>query len=55
MTTVELPESHLRENPFAIAQQQLQRVARSFGIDQNLINVLSQCKKAVVVSIPGFR
>jgi glutamate dehydrogenase (NAD(P)+) len=52
VTTVELPESHLRENPFSIAQQQLDRVARSFGVDQNLINVLSQCKKAVVVSIP---
>jgi glutamate dehydrogenase (NAD(P)+) len=52
VTTIELPESHLRENPFEIAQQQLQRVARSFGIDKNLINVLRQCKKAVVVSVP---
>ncbi len=52
MTTVELPQSHLRENPFELAQQQLQRVAATFGIDQNIINVLRQCKKAVVVSVP---
>ncbi|MGZ8694486.1 MAG: Glu/Leu/Phe/Val family dehydrogenase [Gaiellaceae bacterium] len=52
MTTVELPQSHLRENPFELAQQQLQRVAATFGIDQNIINVLRQCKKAVSVSVP---
>ncbi len=52
MTIAELTETHLRENPFGLAQEQLQRVARAFGIDQNLINVLRQCKKAVVVSIP---
>jgi len=52
VTTAELTQTHLRENPFALAQEQLQRVARAFGIDQNLINVLRQCKKAVVVSIP---
>jgi glutamate dehydrogenase (NAD(P)+) len=46
------PESHLRENPFRIAQQQLENVARTFGIDDPLVEVLSQCKKAVEVSIP---
>jgi glutamate dehydrogenase (NAD(P)+) len=52
VTTAELTQTHLRENPFELAQEQLQRVARAFGIDQNLINVLRQCKKAVSVSIP---
>ena len=52
MTTVEAPVSHLRENPFEIAQQQLKRVADTFNIDPNLISVLQECKKAVVVSIP---
>ena len=52
MTTVEAPVSHLRENPFEIAQQQLRRVADTFNIDPNLIAVLQECKKAVVVSIP---
>jgi glutamate dehydrogenase (NAD(P)+) len=46
------PESHLRENPFRIAQQQLENVARTFGIDDRLVAVLSECKKAVEVSIP---
>ena len=52
MTTVEAPVSHLRENPFELAQQQLYRVADVFGIDSNLIEVLKACKKAVVVSVP---
>jgi glutamate dehydrogenase (NAD(P)+) len=46
------PESHLRENPFRLAQQQLHRVADTFGIDDRLTNVLQECKKAVEVSIP---
>jgi glutamate dehydrogenase (NAD(P)+) len=45
-------ESHLRENPFELAQSQLFRVGEIFGLDPNLIRVLSQCKKAVEVSIP---
>jgi len=45
-------ESHLRENPFALAQSQLRRVGEIFGLDPNLVRVLSQCKKAVEVSIP---
>jgi glutamate dehydrogenase (NAD(P)+) len=46
------PESHLRENPFSLAQEQLYKVADAFGIDERLINVLQECKKAVEVSIP---
>jgi glutamate dehydrogenase (NAD(P)+) len=46
------PETHLRENPFGLAQQQLQRVADIFGIDDRLVHVLRECKKAVEVSIP---
>ncbi len=52
MTTVEAPESHLRENPFQIAREQLRRVGDFFQIEPNLIRVLQECKKAVVVSIP---
>jgi glutamate dehydrogenase (NAD(P)+) len=51
MSTAEAP-SHLRENPFEIAKAQLRRVGEVFGIDRNLTRVLSQCKKAVEVSIP---
>jgi len=52
VTAVEAPVSHLRENPFEIAREQLRRVASMFDIDQNLVNVLSVCKKAVEVSVP---
>jgi glutamate dehydrogenase (NAD(P)+) len=51
LTTIETL-THLRENPFDIAREQLRRVAGAFDIDDNLVNVLSQCKKAVEVSIP---
>ncbi len=49
--TVEAP-SHLRENPFDVARQQLRKVGAAFDIDSNLLDVLGQCKKAVSVSIP---
>ena len=45
-------ETHLKENPFGVAQAQLRRVADVFGIDDALVNVLEQCKRGVVVSIP---
>ncbi len=44
--------THLRENPYHLAKEQLTRVGQIFGIDTNLIRVLSQVKKAVEVSIP---
>jgi glutamate dehydrogenase (NAD(P)+) len=51
MTTAEVP-THLRENPYDIAREQLRRVGKTFAIDPNLINVLERCKKSVEVSIP---
>ena len=53
MSTLDAPATHLLENPFELAQQQLRLVGETFGIDTNLISVLSQCKKAVSVSIPN--
>jgi glutamate dehydrogenase (NAD(P)+) len=52
VTTVEAPVSHLRENPYEIAKAQLRKVAQTFAIDANLVNVLQECKKALVVSVP---
>ena len=52
MTTVDAPVSHLRENPYEIAKSQLRKVADTFAIDPNLVNVLQECKKALVVSVP---
>src|SRR5579862_8326516 len=40
------------ESPFQIAQRQLQNVADAFEIDDDLVNVLEECKKSVEVSIP---
>ncbi|HUP31706.1 MAG TPA: Glu/Leu/Phe/Val dehydrogenase [Gaiellaceae bacterium] len=51
MTTTE-STTHLRENPLALARQQLRHVGATFGIDQNLIKVLEKCKRSVEVSIP---
>ncbi len=51
METVE-PGSHLRENPFAVAQAQLHMVADTFGIDASVVRVLERCKRSVTVSIP---
>jgi glutamate dehydrogenase (NAD(P)+) len=51
VTTIEAP-SHLRENPFEIAREQLRSVAETFEIDQNLVSVLSNCKKSLAVSVP---
>jgi glutamate dehydrogenase (NAD(P)+) len=52
LSAVEAPTSHLRENPFELAQTQLRRVGETFGIDPNLVRVLAECKKCVEVSIP---
>ncbi len=52
MTAVETSVSHLRENPFELAREQLRRVATTFQIDPNLVEVLGTCKKAVEVSVP---
>jgi glutamate dehydrogenase (NAD(P)+) len=52
VTAVEAGVTHLRENPFEIARNQLRRVAEAFDIDPNLVAVLGACKKAVEVSVP---
>ena len=51
MSTTEAA-THLRENPYALARAQLRRVGETFGVDPNLISVLSECKKTVEVSVP---
>ena len=52
MTSVDTTTTHLRENPFELAREQLHRVAAIFDIDPNLVSVLGRCKKAIEVSIP---
>jgi glutamate dehydrogenase (NAD(P)+) len=45
-------ESEPRENLLRIAQQQLRKVGETFAIDDDLVGVLAECKKAVEVTIP---
>ncbi len=45
-------ESHLKENPFRLAQAQLRKVADTIGLDDDIVAVLGECKKAVEVAIP---
>lgn len=52
MSSTQAPATHLRENPFELAQSQLRRVGETFAVDPNLIRVLSHCKKGVEVSVP---
>jgi glutamate dehydrogenase (NAD(P)+) len=52
VSSIQESPSHLRENPFEIARSQLRKVARAFSIDDNIVNVLSKCKKAVTVAVP---
>ncbi len=52
MSAPPLLPTHLRENPFEIAQAQLRRVGETFAVDPNLIQILSYCKKGVEVSVP---
>ena len=52
MTTLAAPPSHLKENPWEMARDQLRRVASLIDIGENMLNVLLECKKAVEVAIP---
>jgi glutamate dehydrogenase (NAD(P)+) len=53
VTTLEAPAlSHLKEDPWEMARSQLRRVAKLIDLDDDMLGVLSQCKKAVAVSIP---
>ncbi len=52
MTTVEAPLSHLKEDPWEMARSQLRRIAGLIDVSDSMLNVLQECKKSVVVSIP---
>jgi glutamate dehydrogenase (NAD(P)+) len=45
-------ETHLRENPYEIAREQLRRVGDRFHVDPDMIAVLGACRKAVEVAVP---
>jgi glutamate dehydrogenase (NAD(P)+) len=52
VTTLEAPTSHLKDDPWQMARGQLRRVADLVDISESMMNVLMECKKALIVSIP---
>jgi glutamate dehydrogenase (NAD(P)+) len=44
--------SHLKEDPWEMARSQVRQVCELIGLDEAMLNVLSECKKAITVSIP---
>jgi glutamate dehydrogenase (NAD(P)+) len=52
VTTLEVPPSHLKDDPWEMARGQLRRVADLVDISESMLNVLMECKKALIVSIP---
>jgi glutamate dehydrogenase (NAD(P)+) len=44
--------SHLKEDPWEMARSQLRHVCELIDLDESMLNVLSECKKAVTVSVP---
>jgi glutamate dehydrogenase (NAD(P)+) len=52
VTILDERQSHLRENPFELARRQLRKVADVFGLDDDLVNILQECKKSIEVAIP---
>jgi glutamate dehydrogenase (NAD(P)+) len=52
VTTVEAPSSPLKENPWEMARSQLRQTASQIGMEDSMLNVLLECKKAVAVSVP---
>ena len=49
---VDPQQSHVAENPFAIAQQQFDIAADKLGLDPDLREVLRHCKREIIVHFP---
>jgi glutamate dehydrogenase (NAD(P)+) len=52
MTAVKAPEQSAERTPWETAREQLRRVAEIVPLDDNMLSVLLECKKAVEVSVP---
>ncbi len=55
MTTVQTPTSFAQEDPWEMAREQLRRTAAVLELDDDMLGVLLECKKAIEVSIPTRR
>jgi glutamate dehydrogenase (NAD(P)+) len=52
VTAVAVDTSQAEDSPLRIVQRQIRDVADTFGIEDDLVEILSRCKKSVEVSIP---
>ena len=52
MTAVEAPPAPTQDDPWEMAREQLRRVSELVDLGENMFNVLSECKRAVEVSVP---
>jgi glutamate dehydrogenase (NAD(P)+) len=52
MTAVETPPAPTQEDPWEMAREQLRRVSQLVDLGENMFNVLSECKRAIEVSVP---
>ena len=52
MAAVQASEPFTERSPWETAREQLRRVADVVELDDNMVNVLLECKKAVEVSVP---
>ena len=52
MTTVQEPASFVQADPWEMAREQLRKIAAVVEMEDDMLNVLLECKKAIEVSIP---
>jgi glutamate dehydrogenase (NAD(P)+) len=52
VTALDTPAPSVQENAWEMAREQLRRTAELAELDPSLLNVLTDCKKAVEVSVP---
>jgi glutamate dehydrogenase (NAD(P)+) len=52
VTALDTPAPSVQENAWEMAREQLRRTAELAELDTSLLNVLTDCKKAVEVSVP---
>jgi glutamate dehydrogenase (NAD(P)+) len=55
MTAVEAPSEPRQDDPWEMAREQLRRVSELVDLGENMLNVLSECKRAIEVSVPVRR
>ena len=55
MTAVETPTAFVQDNPWEMAREQLRQSAAVLELDDDMLGVLLECKKAIEVSVPTRR